>query len=92
MKLEHFDSVLSWWNEREEIIEDGFDKAKKYTREELEEKYEYNLDLCGYPHKEEIILSPHDLIHQYQEERANLNAKIDKILEEIERKLGGKIQ
>ena len=92
MKLEHFDSVLSWWNEREEIIEDGFDKSKKYTREELEEKYGYNLDLCGYPHKEEIILSPHDLIHQYQEERASLNAKIDNILEEIERKLGGKIQ
>ena len=91
MKLEHFDSVISWWNEREEIIEDGFDKAKKYTREELEEKYGYNLDLCGYPQKEEIILSPHDLIHQYQEERANLNAKIDKILEEIERKLGGRI-
>lgn len=91
MKLEHFDSVISWWNKREEIKEDGFDKAKKYTREELEEKYGYNLDLCGYPQKEEIILSPHDLIHRYQEERANLNAKIDKILEEIERKLGGRI-
>ena len=92
MKLEHFEPAISWWNEREEIIEDGFDKAKKYTREELEEKYGYNLDLCGYPHEKEVILAPHDLIHQYQEERANLNAKIDKILEEIERKLGGEIQ
>lgn len=92
MKLEHFEPVISWWHERQEILVDGFDKAKKFTREELEEKYGYNLDLCGYPHEEEVILAPHDLIHQYQEERASLNAEIDRVLEEIEKLLGGKIQ
>lgn len=92
MKLEHFDPVISWWGNRVEITEDGFDKAKKFTREELEEKYAYNLDLCGYPHEEEIILPPHDLIQQYQEERASLNAEIDRILEKIENLLGGKIE
>lgn len=92
MKLEHFEPVITWWGNREEIIENSFDKAKKYSREELEEKYNYNLDLCGYPHEEEIILPPHDLIQQYQEERASLNAEIDRILEEIENLLGGKIE
>jgi hypothetical protein len=92
MKLEHFEPVISWWHERQEILVDGFDKAKKFTREELEEKYAYNLDLCGYPHEEEVILAPHDLIHQYKEERASLNAEIDRVLEEIEKLLGGKIQ
>ena len=92
MKLEHFEPVISWWYQRQEILEDGFDKAKKFTREELEEKYAYNLDLCGYPHEEEVILAPHDLIHEYQEERASLNAEIDRVLEEIEKLLGGKIQ
>ena len=92
MKLEHFEPVISWWHQREEIVVDGFDKAKKFTREELEEKYGYNLDLCGYPHEEEVILAPHDLIHNYQEERASLNAEIDRVLEEIEKLLGGKIQ
>ena len=92
MKLEHFEPVLSWWHQREEILEDGFDKARKFTREELEEKYGYNLDLCGSPHEEEVILAPHDLIHNYQEERASLNAEIDRVLEEIEKLLGGKIQ
>ena len=92
MKLEHFEPVISWWHERQEILVDGFDKAKKFTRDELEEKYAYNLDLCGYPHEEEVILAPHDLIHQYQEERASLNAEIDRVLEEIEKQLGGKIQ
>lgn len=92
MKLEHFEPAISWWNNREEIIEDSFDKSKKYTKEDLEEKYEYNLDLCGYPHEEEIILPPHDLIQQYQEERASLNAEIDRVLKEIENLLGGKIE
>lgn len=92
MKLEHFEPVISWWHQREEILEDGFDKAKKFTREDLEEKYGYNLDLCGYPHEEEVILAPHDLIHEYQEERASLNAEIDRVLEEIEKLLGGKLQ
>lgn len=92
MKLEHFEPVISWWHQRQEILVDGFDKAKKFSREELEEKYGYNLDLCGYPHEEEVILAPHDLIHQYQEERASLNAEIDRVLEEIEKRLGGKIQ
>jgi len=92
MKLDHFEPVISWWQNRVEITEDGFDKAKKFTREELEEKYAYNLDLCGYPHEEEIILPPHDLIQQYQEERSSLNAEIDRILEKIENLLGGKIE
>ena len=92
MKLDHFEPVISWWKNRVEIIEDGFDKAKKFTREELEEKYSYNIDLCGYPHEEEIILPPHDLIQQYQEERASLNDEIDRVLEEIENLLGGKIE
>lgn len=38
MKLEHFKPVISWWNEREEITEEGFNKAKKYVKEELAEK------------------------------------------------------
>lgn len=92
MKLEHFEPVISWWHERQEILVDGFDKIKKFSREDLEEKYAYNLDLCGYPHEEEVILAPHDLIYQYQEERASLNAEIDRVLEEIEKRLGGNIQ
>lgn len=92
MKLEHFEPVISWWHQREEILVDGFDKAKKFSREDLEEKYAYNLDLCGYPHEEEVILAPHDLIHEYKEERASLNAEIDRVLEEIEKLLGGNIQ
>ncbi|EDP12111.1 HsdM family class I SAM-dependent methyltransferase, partial [Amedibacillus dolichus] len=87
MKLEHFDPAIKWWNNREEISIDGFDKAKKYSKAELEEK-NYNLDLCGYPHEEEEILPPKDLIKEYQEKRKSLNADIDRILGQISEILG----
>ena len=48
----------------------------------------YNIDLCGYPHEEEEILPPKELIQQYQEKRASLNADIDRILAQITEILG----
>ena len=89
MKLEHFQPVLDWWDNRKELEEDGFPKAKKFTVQQLTEELGYNLDQCGYPHEEEEILPPLDLIHRYQEERASLNAQIDRVLAEITAKLGG---
>lgn len=89
MKLEHFQPVLDWWNDRREITEDGFQKAKKFTAKELSEDLGYNLDQCGYPHEEEEILAPLDLIHRYEEQRASLNAEIDRVLGEITSLLGG---
>ena len=89
MKLEHFDPVAEWWNDRKPMNVDGFDKACCYTAEELSVDLGYNLDQCGFPHEEEEILDPLDLIHRYQEERASLNAEIDRVLAEITEKLGG---
>ncbi len=87
MKLEHFQPAIDWWNNREEINVDGFDKSKKYTYSELEEKG-FNIDLCSYPHEEEEILPPKELIQQYQEKRKSLNADIDRILAQITEILG----
>ena len=87
MELKHFEPVMEWWNNREEITIDGFDKAKKYTVTELSDR-NYNIDLCGFPHEEEEILPPKELIQQYQEKRASLNADIDRILGQITDILG----
>lgn len=87
MKPEHFNPVFDWWNNREEITIDGFEKAKRYTVKELADR-NYNIDLCGFPHEEEEILPPKELIQQYQEKRASLNADIDRILEQITNILG----
>ena len=89
----HFDDVREWWNDRKEIIDEKESeeqtttyKSKCYTIKEIIDNG-YNIDLCGYPHKEEIILEPKELIEQYQEQRASLNAEIDKILSEVSKLL-----
>ncbi len=89
MKPEHFAPVVAWWNDRRELVVEGSDKAKKYTVKQLSEEFGYNLDQCGFPHEEEAILPPMDMIQRYQEERASLNAEIDRVLAEITAKLGG---
>jgi type I restriction enzyme M protein len=83
MKIEHFDPLVKWRDNRKEITADGFDKAKKYKVRELVDKG-YNIDLCGFPQEEEVILPPRELIAAYQEKRAELNAEIDRILRQIE--------
>ena len=80
--LEHFNPVIEWWNNREELIIDGFPKAKKYTKKELEDNH-YNLDLCGFPHEEDEILDPHDLIKEFREKRAAYNAEMEETLDKI---------
>jgi type I restriction enzyme M protein len=84
MKSEHFDPVRAWWNNREEIKDEDADtyKSQKYSAKEIADNG-FNLALCGYPHEEEEILAPLDLILQYQEKRASLNAEIDRVLNEI---------
>ena len=90
MKFEHFNPVVEWWNDRQEINIDGFDKAKKYTVSQITDDLGYNLDQCGYPHEEEEILDPMDLIYKYEERRASLNAEIDRVLADITAILGRK--
>lgn len=87
IKFEHFKPVMKWWDNRKEIIVDGFDKSKKIPVQEIVES-NYNLDLCGFPKVEEIILDPEELIINYQEERTQLNKQIDNILEDIQIVLG----
>ena len=88
MKLEHFAPAVEWWDHRQELTVDGFDKAKKFTAQQLSQDLGYNFDQCGYPHEEEEILDPFSLIQRYETERASLNAEIDRVLEEIKAKLG----
>lgn len=89
MELKHFDDCIAWWNDRKEIeLEDG-PKAKKYSPDYLLNDQGCNIDLCGYPHKEEEVLDPLDTIRNYQEKRTTLNAEIDKVLAELEALLPG---
>jgi len=80
MELKHFDECITWWNDRKEIADGEFFKAQSFTAEYLLKERGCNIDLCGYPYEEEVILDPLDTIREYQEKRAALNAEIDKTI------------
>lgn len=89
IKLEHFNSVIEWWNNRQDIQEDNGFKSKKYSVKEIVE-LGYNIDLCGFPHEEEEILEPQELIKQYKEKKVELDKNIENVLSEIMKMLENK--
>ena len=89
MQINHFNECVNWWSDRKEIKDTETDsfKAKEFSKKEIE-KLEYNIDQCGYPTIEEIVLSPAETIQVFHEKRDSLNAKIDRKLKEISDFLG----
>lgn len=89
MQNKHFDPVREWWKDKQEITVDGFDKAKFYTVDDLV-ALNYDFDkCCPFPHVEEEILEPKDLIERYEAERSELNGNIDRLLGTITALLEG---
>lgn len=81
--------IDKWWSDRHEIKDEKDDpsmtetwKSKKYTFKQIEEGG-FNLDLCGFPEEEEIILSPEETIANFKEKRESIEAKLDMKLAEI---------
>ena len=87
MREEHFAPAERWWNDRQPISVDGFDKAREFSPKELEERG-YDLDLCGFPHEAEEVLSPRELMRDYRDKRSELGLRIDEVLSRLERELG----
>ena len=82
---QHFQPVYEWWGNRVEIADpdvEGAWKAKKYTVDELVAG-NYRLDKCGYPHEEEEILPPDQLIDKYRTDRQRIETQIDNLLVQI---------
>lgn len=82
IQLKHFDKVIEWWDDRKEIEVDGNPKAKYFTAQELKD-LQFNFDQCGFPHEEEEILPPDELIREYKAKRATLDREIDAKLKQI---------
>lgn len=88
MKLEHCNPIKEWWNDRKEIIiDDGNEKSRYFSVEELIAN-DCNFDLCKFPKDEEEILPPAELLADYYKKRKALDHEIDKTLAEIQRVLG----
>lgn len=87
--LNHFDDVISWWNDKKEIRDEKTSesitetwKSKKYSIDDII-KLNYNLDQCGYPVEEEIILSPKETINNFISKREILEKELDLKLQSI---------
>lgn len=94
VELKHLDNIIEWWKNREEIKDLKDDeslsetwKSKKFTIEELA-ALNYNLDQCGYPKKEEIILSPKETMDNFINDREKLEKELDIKLNEIIKLMG----
>lgn len=88
MKLEHCKPIEEWWNDRKEIIiEDGNEKSRKFTAEELI-ALDCNLDQCKFPKEDEEVLPPAELLAEYFKKRKALDHEIDRTLAEIQKILG----
>lgn len=91
IKLEHCRPIMEWWNDRKEIVsEDGDEKSRKFTAEQLM-GLDCNFDQCKFPKDEEEVLPPAELLADYFKKRAALDYEIDKTLAEIQEILGIKI-
>ena len=83
MLREHFKPVDEWWDNRAEIQDANETwKSKKFSAEEILANG-CNLDLCGYPTEEKIILSPEDTMRNFINRRNELDRVIDKKISEI---------
>ena len=89
VELKHFEDVIVWWNNRIEIKDEKQDesltdtwKSKKFSINEII-NLNYNLDQCGFPTKEEVILSPKETMDIFINRRETLEKELDKRLNEI---------
>ena len=94
VEIKHMHSIMEWWTNREElkdVKEDGALnetwKSKCYSKEEIE-KSSYNLDRCGYPVKEDIILSPMETMNNFITKRESLEKQLDEKLKKIMQLIG----
>lgn len=95
MTRDKFSEIDEWWDNRIEIKDVKEDdtmtetwKAKCYSIDEII-KNNYNLDYCGYPHEEEIILSPKETMDNFIKSREEKEKLLDEKLSEIFELMGG---
>ena len=94
IETRHMEHIIEWWNNRVEIKDEKDDesftetwKSKKYTIDEIK-NMDYNLDQCGYPVKEDIILSPKETMDNFIKNRELLEKQLDEKLNKIIELLG----
>ena len=96
IRREDLNEIDEWWTNRHEIKDEQVEgstretwKSQKYSYEFLE-KRDFDIDLCGYPEQEEIVLSPEEVMSQYYQEREELQKKLSKATFALKEYIDGK--
>lgn len=91
---EKLSAIDEWWDNRVEIKDEKDDetltetwKSKCVPIKTIEDG-SYNLDFCGFPNEEKVILSPEETIANFKEERDRLDRELDEKLQVILDMLG----
>lgn len=91
---EKLSAIDEWWDNRVEIKDEKEDDSLTETWKSqcvsigTIVEGSYNIDYCGFPNVEKVILSPEDTITAFKEEREHLDRKLDAKLQEILNLLG----
>ena len=86
---EKLSAIYEWWDNRVKIKDEKTDdslteswKSRCVTIDEIIGN-NYNLNFCGYPSEEKVILSPEDTINAFKEKRESIDKKLDMKLQKI---------
>lgn len=91
---EKLSAIDEWWDDRTEIKDNKYDESLSDTWKSQRISIDtiiggnYNLDFCGFPNEEKVILSLEDTISNFKEERERLDRRLDEKLQEILNLLG----
>lgn len=91
---EKLSAIDAWWDDRREIKDDKTDdslsdtwKSRCISVQEIKDR-KYNIDFCGFPVEEKIVLSPEETVANFKSERDRLDAALDEKLDQILKMLG----
>ena len=90
---EKLSAIDEWWNDRKPLKDEKDEsmtetwKSRCVVIQEIKDR-NYNLDFCGYPAQEKIVLSPEETVANFKAERDRLDAALDEKLDQILLMLG----
>ena len=62
-------------------------KSRRVGIQEIRDR-NYNIDICGFPVQEKVVLSPEETVANFKAERDRLDAALDAKLDQILQMLG----
>lgn len=92
---EKLSAIDEWWDARVEIMDEKTDVSLSDTWKSrcvsmgIIVENNYNIDFCGFPNEEKVILSPEDVLAVYVEKRERLELRLNNATSQLNHYLKG---